>query len=63
MECPRCVRRWRAPIVILLTVVVAVCATARPAHAASDAGGWLRPVDGPVVRNLLQMWSRVVPQR
>ncbi len=40
--------RRRAPIVILLTVVVALGATARPAHAAGDAGGWRRPVGGPV---------------
>jgi Peptidase family M23 len=49
MELFRCARHWRAPIVIVLTVV-AVGATARPAHAAEAAdGGWLRPVDGPVV--------------
>jgi hypothetical protein len=51
-------RRWRAPIVILLTAAVAVCATARPAHAAADdRGGWLRPVDGPVVRPFEQPTS------
>jgi Peptidase family M23/Putative serine esterase (DUF676) len=50
MESPRCTRRWRAPIVILFTVVVAVGGTARPAHAASETAGWLRPVDGPVVQ-------------
>jgi Peptidase family M23 len=45
----RCAPCRRAPIVILLTVVVALAATARPAGAAGDSGGWRRPVDGPVV--------------
>ena len=67
LESLRCVRRLRAPIIILLAVAVAVGATARPAHAAADAGasepgasepgGWLRPVDGPVVRPFEQPTS------
>src|SRR5215217_692811 len=42
----------RAPHRRVLFVVLAVlAATARPAYAApDDAGGWLRPVDGAVVR-------------
>ncbi len=54
-------RRRRVPIVIVLVVVVALGATARPAHAASASasvsdggGGWMRPVDGPVVQPFVQ---------
>ncbi len=45
----RCAPWRRAPIVVLLTIVVALGVTARPAHSASDAAGWRRPVDGPVM--------------
>jgi hypothetical protein len=48
MPAPRPPAHLRALAVILLSAAL-VCSVTRPAHAADDASGWLRPVDGAVV--------------
>jgi hypothetical protein len=49
MPAPRPPAHLRALAVVLLSTAL-VCSVTRPAHADTDSSGWLRPVDGAVVR-------------